>query len=53
MQEFAKDHRNKSTPPPINPEPADGSTVSGNVTVSVTASDNIGVSKVELYVDET
>lgn len=31
--------------------PADGSTVSGHVAISVSATDNIGVSKVELYID--
>ena len=29
--------------------PAAGATVSGNVTVSATASDNVGVSRVEFY----
>jgi hypothetical protein len=33
--------------------PASGSTVSGNVTVSVNASDNVGVAKVELWVNGT
>lgn len=43
-----------TTPPTVSiTSPADGSTVSGSVTISATASDNIGVSKVELYVDET
>ncbi|UZN23580.1 S8 family serine peptidase [bacterium 3DAC] len=32
--------------------PEDGSTLSGNVTVTVSASDNVGVSKVELYVND-
>lgn len=31
--------------------PADGSTVSGGVTVSISASDNVGVSRVDLYVN--
>ncbi len=31
--------------------PANGSTVSGNVTISATASDNVGVTKMEVYVD--
>lgn len=40
----------------INPSvsvtnPEDGSNVSGIITVSVTSSDNVGISKVELYVD--
>jgi len=30
--------------------PANGAHISGGVTVSVSASDNVGVSKVELYV---
>jgi len=33
--------------------PVAGATVSGNVSVSVSASDNVGVTKVELYVDGT
>jgi thermitase len=45
--------------PPPDPDPptcgiaapADGATVSGTVTVSVTATDNVGVVKVELYLD--
>ena len=31
--------------------PADGSTVSGNVAITVSATDNIAVTKVELYID--
>jgi len=31
--------------------PAAGATVSGSITVSATASDNVGVAKVELYID--
>jgi hypothetical protein len=31
--------------------PANGSTVSGNVTISADASDNVGVTKVEFYID--
>ena len=51
---------NPVTPPPdtTNPavtltNPAAGSTVSGNVALSANATDNIGVSKVEFYVDGT
>ena len=33
--------------------PTDGSTVSGSITVNANASDNVGVTKVELYVDGT
>lgn len=41
-----------STPPTCAiSSPADGAAVSGTVTVSVSASDNVGVAKVELYVD--
>lgn len=41
-----------STPPACAiSSPADGATVSGTVTVSVSASDNVGVTQVELYVD--
>lgn len=55
------------TPPPQNPNPnppadkqapavsisspADGAAVSGDVTVTVAATDNVGISKVTLYVD--
>jgi thermitase len=31
--------------------PADGSTVSGNVAITVSATDNVAVTKVELYID--
>ena len=31
--------------------PADGSTVSGAVTIQATATDNVGVVKVEFYID--
>jgi subtilisin family serine protease len=31
--------------------PTDGSTVTGSITVSVSATDNVGVSEVELYID--
>jgi subtilisin family serine protease len=31
--------------------PADGSTISGSITVSVSATDNVGVAKVELYIN--
>ena len=41
-----------TTPPAISiTSPASGTTVSGTVSVSVKASDNVGVAKVELYVD--
>ena len=41
-----------TTPPTTSvTAPAAGSTVSGTVTVTATASDNVGVTKVELYVD--
>ena len=41
-----------TTPPTTSiTSPADGATVSGTVTVSANASDNVGVSRVELYVD--
>jgi hypothetical protein len=46
-----------NTPPDTTPPvvsigaPAAGATVSGTTTVSVTASDNVGLTKVELYVD--
>ena len=43
-----------TTPPTVSvTSPADGSTVSGSVTVSAMASDNVGVSRVEFYVDGT
>src|SRR5205823_11716413 len=34
-------------------DPAGGATVSGTVTVTATASDNVGVTKIELYADGT
>jgi subtilisin family serine protease len=41
-----------TTPPTTSiTSPASGATVSGTVTVSATAGDNVGVSRVELYVD--
>ena len=41
-----------TTPPTTSvTAPAGGSTVSGTVTVTASASDNVGVTKVELYVD--
>ncbi len=41
-----------TTPPTTSvTAPAGGSTVSGTVTVTATASDNVGVTKVELYLD--
>jgi hypothetical protein len=41
-----------TTPPAVSvTSPADGSTVSGTVQVQVSASDNVGVTKVENYVD--
>ena len=41
-----------TTPPTTSiTAPAAGSTVSGTVTVTATASDNVGVTKIELYVD--
>jgi subtilisin family serine protease len=41
-----------TTPPTTSiASPANGATVSGTTTVSATASDNVGVSRVELYVD--
>jgi subtilisin family serine protease len=41
-----------TTPPTISfGAPAAGATVSGTATVSATAADNVGVTKVELYVD--
>jgi hypothetical protein len=43
-----------TTPPTTSiTSPANGATVSGTVTVSANASDNVGVSRVELYVDGT
>jgi thermitase len=48
-----------ATPPPLDitpptasiTSPANGNTVSGNIAVSVSASDNVGVTQVELYID--
>ena len=41
-----------TTPPTCSiTTPAAGSTVSGTVTITATASDNVGVTKVEIYVD--
>lgn len=41
-----------TTPPSVSlTAPANGATVSGSVTMSANATDNVGVSKVELYVD--
>jgi hypothetical protein len=41
-----------TTPPTTSiTSPANGSTVSGTITVQASASDNVGVSRVELYVD--
>jgi serine protease len=43
-----------TTPPTTSiTAPAAGSTVSGTVTVTATATDNVGVTKIELYVDGT
>ncbi len=43
-----------TTPPTVTiTDPADGATVSGIVTISADASDDVGVSKVEFYVDNT
>ena len=40
------------TPPTVAiSSPASGATVSGTVTVTVSASDNVGVSRVEIYLD--
>src|SRR5216684_478552 len=41
------------TTPPTTPvtAPANGATVSGTVTISATASDNVGVTKMEIYID--
>jgi subtilisin family serine protease len=42
-----------TTPPTTSiSSPSDGTTVSGTVTISATASDDVGVSKVEFYVDD-
>ncbi|MBW3538537.1 right-handed parallel beta-helix repeat-containing protein [Candidatus Parcubacteria bacterium] len=56
------DQGGSTAPPPPPPSdataptasitaPAGGSTVSGNTSVTATASDNVGVTKVELYID--
>lgn len=43
-----------TTPPTVSiTSPTNGSTVSGTVTVAATAADDVGVTKVELYVDGT
>src|SRR6202171_329054 len=43
-----------TTPPAVSvTSPAGGATVSGTVTVNATASDNVGVTKVEFYIDGT
>jgi chitodextrinase len=43
-----------TTPPTVSiTAPANGAKVSGNITISATASDNIGVTKVEFYIDGT
>jgi hypothetical protein len=43
-----------ATPPTTSiSSPANGSTVSGTITVQANASDNVGVTRVELYVDGT
>ncbi|HYO51657.1 PHB depolymerase family esterase [Archangium sp.] len=43
-----------TTPPTVNvTSPANGATVSGTLTVTASASDAVGVTKVELYVDGT
>ena len=44
-----------TTPPStsISPPPIDGATVSGTITMTALASDNVGVTKVEFYVDAT
>ncbi|MFX0094623.1 MAG: Ig-like domain-containing protein, partial [Candidatus Hodarchaeota archaeon] len=42
-----------TTPPTVSiTSPADGATVGGTVTISASASDNVGVTKVEFYVDD-
>ncbi|MGH7909979.1 MAG: Ig-like domain-containing protein [Thermodesulfobacteriota bacterium] len=41
-----------TTPPTVSiTSPSNGATVSGSITISTTASDNIGVTKVEFYLD--
>lgn len=43
-----------STPPSISiTSPANGATVSGAITISANASDNVGVTRVEFYIDGT
>jgi hypothetical protein len=43
-----------TTPPTVSlTAPTSGSTVSGTITLSATASDNVGVSRVEFYCDST
>lgn len=48
-----KETKEKDTAPPtvLITNPADGSTVNGTITISVQASDNVGISKVEIYID--
>ncbi|HEY8208327.1 MAG TPA: Ig-like domain-containing protein [Myxococcaceae bacterium] len=51
---FAVGGSSDTTPPTASvTAPTAGSTVSGNVTVSANASDNVGVTSVEFYVDGT
>lgn len=47
-----KETKEKDTAPPtvLITNPADGSIVNGTITISVQASDNVGMSKVEIYV---
>src|SRR5207244_927391 len=41
-----------TTPPTTSiSAPTSGSTVSGTTTISATASDNVGVTKIEIYID--
>ena len=43
-----------TTPPTVSiTNPSNGATVSGTVSVTATASDNVGVTKVEFYVDDS
>src|SRR5207245_2284110 len=43
-----------TTPPSVSiTSPANGSTVSGKISVTASATDNVGVTKVEFYVDGT
>lgn len=48
-----KETKEKDTAPPtvLITNPADGSTVNGTITIVVQANDNVGVSKVEIYID--